>query len=279
MHLCPSPVASNKKHSTLVEVTIQCTHFTEMSPNPSFHRTALKAAQAGEANVGQYEMETLNGADLLVERFHRYFHHPDPFHDYLTRGDRATACDNVRDALAYIDISEHGLRPKDPELFDEELFQLVRKFQRDYHHSIVDGKVGPNTRRRLISTVLRRHGPSVFNRLRKDDVDKIPSVFLSYAWADTDKVDKVDQWLRNHGVRVLRDLDIFVAGSTIDENIRSAVARSDRIIVFYSKSSKDRDWPRLERSIAEEVEGVSTREYWSTLPSTRHRCQRTMPIE
>ncbi|HEX3552191.1 MAG TPA: TIR domain-containing protein [Thermoanaerobaculia bacterium] len=192
--------------------------------------------------------------DLLVERFHRYFHHPDPFHDILTQGDHATACRNLRDALAYIDVSVHRWKTDTPELFDEELFETVQKFQRDYHHPIVDGKVGPNTRRRLIGELLTRHGPGIFARLRKDDADKTPSVFLSYAWDDSDKVDKVDQWLRNNGVRVLRDRDFFVAGMTIDENIRSAISRADKIVVFYSVNSKERNWPHLERTIAEEVE-------------------------
>lgn len=191
--------------------------------------------------------------DLLIERFHRYFRHPDRRRDILTRGDRATACANLRDAFSYLDIAGERAWMSRSDEFDDELFQLVQKFQQRYNHPIVDGKVGPNTRRRIINALIQRHGPRVFDRLKRDP-NESPTVFFSYAWADSDRVDKVDQWLRNHGIRVLRDRDVFVAGMTVDENIRSAIADADKIIAFYSAESKGRDWPQLERTIAEDVE-------------------------
>lgn len=48
IHLRPFPVASNRKHSTLVEVAMQRRHFTEMPPRPSFHGTCAKSREAGE---------------------------------------------------------------------------------------------------------------------------------------------------------------------------------------------------------------------------------------
>jgi hypothetical protein len=83
---------------------------------------------------------------------------------------------------------------------------------------------------------------------------KPPTVFISYAWADSGKVDKIDQWLRNHGLSVLRDREVFVAGKTLNDNIRTAVARADKIIVCYSEHSRARDWPQFERAIADQVE-------------------------
>jgi hypothetical protein len=194
----------------------------------------------------------MKSPDLLVARFDRYFRHPDPRHDVLIQGDMALACCNLRAALEYLHLPSPAAT--DPTVLDAGLVQVVRKFQTDYHNRIVDGKVGPNTRRLLIRALLEKYDPLVFGRLTKEKADEAPSVFLSYAWKDRDKVNKVDQWLRNNGVSVLRDLRFFVAGKTIDENIRIAIGAADKIIAFYSADSRDRDWPRLERAIAEEVE-------------------------
>jgi hypothetical protein len=64
----------------------------------------------------------------------------------------------------------------------------------------------------------------------------------------------IDQWLRDHGLRVVRDCQFFVAGTTIQENIVRALSQSDKILAVLSKNSRDRDWPRLERELAEQVE-------------------------
>jgi len=63
--------------------------------------------------------------DPSAERFHRYFHHPDPRQDVLNQGDRAAACRNLRDAFAYLKVSHDDAGTSDPELFDEELSALV----------------------------------------------------------------------------------------------------------------------------------------------------------
>jgi hypothetical protein len=81
-----------------------------------------------------------------------------------------------------------------------------------------------------------------------------PAVFISYASADRDRVNKLDQWMRDHGLVVIRDCQFFVAGATIQDNINRAVATSDKIVAVLSKNSRDRDWPRLEREFAEQVE-------------------------
>lgn len=161
---------------------------------------------------------------------------------------------NVREALFYLGRVHESWGRSGSDEFDDELFQAIREYQRDSHHPIADGKVGPNTRRRLITDLLAKHGPPVFGRLKKNESDRTPSVFLSYAWNDKDRVEKLDQLLRNRGVRVLRDVDFFIAGATIEENIRSAVARADKIVIIYSQSSKGRDYPGLEQSISQEIE-------------------------
>jgi hypothetical protein len=191
--------------------------------------------------------------DYLVDRLQRYFHHSDADHEYLIVGDRAAACRNLRDVFSWLDVpGTHASHGDDAELFDHDLEKQVKTFQKRWNHPIVDGKVGPNTRSRLVRVLLAQFDVSAFRRLKRNEDDK-PTVFVSYAWADSERVDKLDQWLRNHGVRVLRDRDAFVAGETLNDNIRAAVARADKVIVCYSKHSS-RDWPQFERAIAEQVE-------------------------
>jgi hypothetical protein len=66
------------------------------------------------------------------------------------------------------------------------------------------------------------------------------------------------QWLRDHGIRVVRNCQFFVAGATIEGNIVRAVAHSDKILAIPSRTSRDRDWPRFERQLAEQVEALGS---------------------
>jgi len=130
----------------------------------------------------------------------------------------------------------------------------VSAFQAKYGHRVSDGLVGPGTRERLASELLHQFSPSIFARFRRPEAWSRPSVFISYATADRERLNKVDQWLRDHGLRVVRDCQFFVAGTTIQENIVRALADSDKILAVLSSHSRDRDWPRLERELAEQVE-------------------------
>jgi hypothetical protein len=80
------------------------------------------------------------------------------------------------------------------------------------------------------------------------------SMGLSYAWADASRVDKLDQWLRDHEIRVIRDSSSFKAGTQIEDNIWKSVLSADKVIAIYSEKSKGRDWPSLEQEIAGQVE-------------------------
>jgi TIR domain/Putative peptidoglycan binding domain len=190
--------------------------------------------------------------DLLVKRFDPYFRHPDWGHDVLGPGDRAIACSNIRRALWLIGFDSYISSSEDT--YDDKLREAVRAFQLNYRHRVADGLVGPGTRELLVSELLHRKGPSIFKRLSRPEQRQVPSVFLSYAWKDSPRVDKLDQWLRDHGVSVLRDRDVFVAGVTIEENIAQALSVADKIVAVFSQNSRDRDWPHLERSLAEQVE-------------------------
>src|SRR5205085_786287 len=107
-------------------------------------------------------------------------------------------------------------------------------FQTKYKHRVADGVVGPGTRERLVSELFHQFSPTIFARLQRPEGCTSPAVFISYASADRERVNKIDQWLRDHGVRVVRDCQFFVAGTTIEENIARAVAHSDKILAILS---------------------------------------------
>jgi len=155
--------------------------------------------------------------------------------------------------MQYLDLlrAPHR-RERDPDLFDEEVRSAVLQFQEVYHHTRHDGLVGPGTRRLIVSTLLQKHGASLFLRLERPE--RIPLVFISYAWKDSKKVNKLDQWLRDHGVRILRDQTDFAAGEGISDNIRKAVAISDKVVAVYSANSTGREWPSFEAFVAGELE-------------------------
>jgi hypothetical protein len=110
---------------------------------------------------------------MLIKRFEPYFKHPDPNRPVLQRNDRAVACKNAKTALAWLGISRHF--GDDPQLYDPKLSGAVKRFQQKIRHMNPDGKIGPNTRSRLISELLKKFGAAIFNEL--DSSDRIPIVF------------------------------------------------------------------------------------------------------
>ena len=191
--------------------------------------------------------------DLLLDRFEKYFRHPGLGHDVLRRGDRCIACINVRRAIGHL-LGRSATAADDPELFDADLEQQVKALQDHFRHRVSDGEVGPGTRRLIVSNLLGRFHASIFERYAKPETALVPSVFLSYAWKDKVKVDKLVQWLRDRDVSVIVDTDSFIAGETIQDSIRRAVAEADKVVAVLSENSRDRDWPRVERAIAEQLE-------------------------
>jgi hypothetical protein len=191
--------------------------------------------------------------DILVDRFEKYFRHPDLSHDVLRRGDRCIACANIRTAIKHL-LERSPTETDDPELFDAGLEQLVKVLQDHVRNRVSDGEVGPSTRRLIVSNLLGRYGASIFKRYVRPETAQVRSVFLSYARDDKDKVAKLAQWLRDRDVRVILDTDSFVAGGTIPDSIRRAVAEADIVVAVLSANSRDRDWPRVERAIAEQLE-------------------------
>ena len=100
-----------------------------------------------------------------------------------------------------------------------------------------------------------RRSPSVMSYSPvKAALEEVPRVFLSYAHADRDSVAAVDQWLRDRGARVEIDERDFIAGRDIRDEIVNAIRRAGKVVCFYSRSSADRYYTKLERRLSEEAE-------------------------
>ena len=197
--------------------------------------------------------EPLYMSDPLIQRYQQYFRHPDDDHEVLEVGDKAVACANLRRALKILNIDVD--KEKADELqYDKALSNAVKSFQTQFGHRVSDGLTGPGTREHLVSELFHRFSPSIFLRFRRPEAWSQRSVFISYSSTDRERVNKIDQWLRDNGVRVIRDCQFFRAGTTIQENIVRAVAHSDKILAILSHNSNGRDWPRFERDLAEQVE-------------------------
>jgi hypothetical protein len=197
-------------------------------------------------------IEIMN-TDFKVLRLERYFRDPIVGDDLLQPPMSSVACRNIRSALRLLG---YKLAPSD--LYDKELEEVVLAFQYDNNHTALDGLVGPGTRRLLTEMLLSKRGEKAFTRMKHPEGRQPPIVFLSYAWKDTPVVNKLDQWLRDHGIRVLRDTRNFKPGHQIPNSIRDAIIQADKVVAVYSTRSKHRDWPRFEISIAEEQEKTST---------------------
>jgi hypothetical protein len=189
--------------------------------------------------------------DIIVQKFERYFKNPIAEKEILEKGNTGVACRNLRRAISMLT----SLRINTSiDVFDEELENAIMEFQKENKHRVIDGKVGLSTRKLITKLLLARFDSTIFYRLTDPRGSGIFSVFISYASADAEIVDKIDQWLRDHGVVVIRDKSWFYAGTSIPENIQYAIIHSDKVICIYSKNSKERDWPKVERDIAEQVE-------------------------
>jgi len=81
-----------------------------------------------------------------------------------------------------------------------------------------------------------------------------PIVFISYAWADELSALAIDQWLRDHGARVLIDRRDFIPGNDIEAEIVRCIRDSGKVVCIYSKNSSNRPYPELERRIAAALE-------------------------
>ena len=83
---------------------------------------------------------------------------------------------------------------------------------------------------------------------------KSPKVFISYAWADELSALAIDQWLRDHGARVLIDRRDFIPGNDIEAEIVRCIRDAGKVVCIYSKNSSNRPYPELERRITAALE-------------------------
>lgn len=92
--------------------------------------------------------------------------------------------------------------------------------------------------------------------MMKDEITglKKPKVFISYAWADELSALAIDQWLRNHGARVVIDRRDFIPGNDIEAEIVRCIRDAGKVVCIYSENSAKRPYPELERRIASALE-------------------------
>jgi len=107
--------------------------------------------------------------------------------------------------------------------------------------------------RRELATWVEKSEMTSYSPVRTA-LEQQPRIFLSYAHADAESVLAVDQWLRSRGARVDLDERNFIAGRDIRDEIVRHVRRAGKVVCFFSRSSADRYYPRLERRLTEELE-------------------------
>ena len=184
-----------------------------------------------------------------LARYSDFFRDPDVGDNLLGVGDRGIACDNLRLALGRL-----GYPAQKADGYDANLEKCVTAFQKEYKHNVVDGYVGPGTRQRLARVLLEKFGDAPFQDMKPPGQDVAPSVFLCYSHADSEVVDKVDQWLQDKGVRVWRDKRDIPPGSELTDVVKAIIREADKVVVVYSRQAKGHDWPEFEISVAREVE-------------------------
>lgn len=168
--------------------------------------------------------------------------------DLLERGDSGQHVQNIITALV-----ELGYRIPITDTFSQDIEQQLIEFQKKHHARNEDGKFGPGTKTLLTEKALEGLGPDFFGKL-KPTFPRFHRVFISYAWKDGTKVDKLDQWLTDNSLLVTRDTRDFPAGQQLPDAIQRSLHLSDRACIVYSAASRSRNWPTFERYAAEEVE-------------------------
>ena len=186
----------------------------------------------------------------VVEYFSKWFARSTVTIDLLRPGESGPHVQNIATVLL-----ELGYRIPVTDTFNQDLSQELRRFQEDNKHPCIDGLFGPGTRKLLVEKALTTLGASFFAKLRPA-FPGFHRVFISYAWRDTPKVDKLDQWLRDRGSLVTRDTRDFTAGHKLPDEILKYLHLSDKACIILSEASRSRDWPTFERDVAQKVEAL-----------------------
>lgn len=189
-----------------------------------------------------------NEENEKVYKYERFFRDPIKGNSVFKLYDESIAISNIKRALR-----NFGYELSDGPKYDKELKEAIREFQESRDHENVDEWFGPGTRRLLTKVLYQNYGDRAFNDLKKPEKIGSLEVFISYAWADSDIAFQFDQYLRDRNIKVKIDTGEFLPGQQIPESIRNAIIGVDKVLVFYSENSKNRDWPSFERRIAEEI--------------------------
>jgi hypothetical protein len=186
----------------------------------------------------------------VTDYFSKWFSRGFDTTELLSLGEEGLHVRNIVTALVRL-----GYRIPETYTFNQRMSDELRRFQQDNGHRSKDGDFGPGTRLLLVEKTLDALGPDFIAGL-PPTFPSFHRVFLSYARDDTPKVNKLDQWLRNHGILVIRDIRDFKAGEQVPDEIRKHLHASDKACIVHSRTSQSRDWPTFERIVAQEVESM-----------------------
>ncbi|MEM9723579.1 MAG: toll/interleukin-1 receptor domain-containing protein [Bacteroidota bacterium] len=107
----------------------------------------------------------------------------------------------------------------------------------------------------LATEIAKKLGWNSTKGLILPHIPELAKVFISYSWQDSETVNKIDQWLRDRNITVIRDNRDFQPGKQLDKLIKDSISKVDKVVVVYSKKSKNRDWVVFERDSAKQLEG------------------------
>lgn len=130
--------------------------------------------------------------------------------------------------------------------------------------------VGPSLRDAIIDT--ETSGPSLStlqglgarfaskDQIAKKNEAASTQIFISYAWANSQVVSAIDQWLRLKGLNTKIDKRDFFAGSRIRDEILRLMKASNVVLVFHSLESKDKPWIEFERELVADIQMSAKKE-------------------
>ncbi len=80
-------------------------------------------------------------------------------------------------------------------------------------------------------------------------------VFISYATQDKPRLGKVIGELKRRGIleeqdKIIDNSEVFLAGSTVRDNLRKTIQDADKVIIWWSDASAMSDWVNYEAGMA-----------------------------
>jgi len=167
------------------------------------------------------------------DRFAKYFQDPTQPPDGVLRvGLTGIACRNVRIALHYL-----GFAVEASDVYDQDVFECIRKLQTREAHKHKDGLTGPGTRALLVRTLLRKGSKRPFKLMRFPKGEAFPEVLVSYAREDRSAAEAIVDALVLEGVKVWVDYRNLKPGEKWQLAIEKAIPTARYFLALISKNA------------------------------------------